>query len=157
MSVCMLTGHRRLPSDGGELRCRLDAYIDVLCRRGVTEFLSGGALGFDLLGAEAVLYAQCTHPQVTLTMVLPCRNQSHRYSAAQRLRYESILARAQKVDWLSDVYYDGCMLVRNRVMAERADLCLCYLTQPRGGTAHAVAAAAARGLPIFNLAEPTKE
>ena len=143
----MLTGHRRLPSDGGELRCRLDAYIDVLCRRGVTEFLSGGALGFDLLGAEAVLYAQCTHPQVTLTMVLPCRNQSHRYSAA----------RAQKVDWLSDVYYDGCMLVRNRVMAERADLCLCYLTQPRGGTAHAVAAAAARGLPIFNLAEPTKE
>ena len=92
MSVCMLTGHRRLPSDGGELRCRLDAYIDVLCRRGVTEFLSGGALGFDLLGAEAVLYAQRAHPQVTLTDgVLPCRNQSHRYSAAQRLRYEGIL------------------------------------------------------------------
>lgn len=153
MSVCMLTGHRRLPSDGGALRRRLDARIGALCREGVTEFLSGGALGFDLLAAEAVLRAQRSYPQAALTMVLPCRNQSHRYPAAQRLRYEGILARAQKVDWLSEAYYDGCMLVRNRAMAERADLCLCYLTQSRGGTAHAVAAAAARGLPIFNLAE----
>lgn len=153
MSVCMLTGHRTLPYDGGALRTQLDMHIDMLCRSGVTEFLSGGAMGFDLLSAEAVLLAREKYHEVALTMILPCRNQSRRYPAAQRLRYDSILARAQNVEYLSEHYYEGCMLVRNRAMAARADLCLCYLTRQRGGTAHAVAAAAARGLPITNLAD----
>ncbi len=152
MSICMLSGHRRLPPDGGALRKRLDARIDALCQRGVTEFLSGGALGFDLLAAEAVLEARRRYPQVSLTMVLPCRNQPDRYPQGQKLRYAGILTRAQRVDCLSEFYYDGCMLMRNRAMAERADLCLCYLAASRGGTAHAVAIAAARGLPIINLA-----
>ncbi len=152
MSVCMLTGHRRLPADGGSLRRRLDAHVERLCQSGVTEFLCGGAMGFDLLGAEAVLRARERHPQISLTMVVPCRNQPERYPAPQRARYADLLARAQRVDCLSEFYYNGCMLVRNRVMAERADLCLCYLTSSQGGTAHAVAAAAARGLPIINLA-----
>lgn len=153
MSVCMLTGHRSLPRDGGRLRAQLDLHIETLCRSGVTEFLSGGAMGFDLLGAEAVLFAREKHPEVALTMVLPCRNQSRLYPEIQRLHYDGILARAQTVEYLSEQYYEGCMLVRNRVMAERADVCLCYLTRSRGGTAHAVAAAAARGLPITNLAD----
>ena len=155
--VCMFSGHRRLPRDAAQLRRRLDVHIERLSADGAVEFLSGGALGFDLLAAEAVLEARQRHPQLSLTMMLPCRNQADRYSADQKRRYHSILERADKVCWLSEYYYDGCMLMRNRAMAERADLCICYLTSSRGGTAHAVAAAAARDVPIVNLAQETDQ
>ena len=153
MSVCMLSGHRRLPQDGGALRRALSARIAQLCDRGVTEVLSGGAMGFDLLAALAVLQARESCPQVSLTMVLPCRGQAGRYPPGQRALYDDVLSRAQRVEVLSERYYQGCMLARNRAMAERADCCLCYLTASRGGTAHAVGCAAARGLPIINLAD----
>ena len=157
MSVCMFSGHRRLPQDGGALRRALEARVFQLCGQGVDEFLSGGAMGFDLLAAGAVLQAREAFPQVSLTMVLPCRGQALRYPAGQKALYDEILRRAQRVDVLSERYYEGCMLARNRAMAERADCCLCYLTSSRGGTAHAVGCAGARGLPIINLAEDLKQ
>lgn len=149
----MFSGHRRLPQDDGALRRALERRVLQLCGQGVTEFLSGGAMGFDLLAASAVLKAREQFPQVSLTMVVPCKGQSRRYPPAQKALYDDILRRAQRVEVLSEVYYEGCMLTRNRAMAERADCCLCYLTTSRGGTAHAVGCAAARGLPILNLAE----
>lgn len=152
MSVCMLSGHRRLPAAGAMLRHRLDVHIDELCRRGVCEFLSGGALGFDLLGAEAVLAARERFPDIALTMMLPCRDQPLHYSPVQKLRYDSIVGRAQNVVVLSERYYSGCMLARNRAMAERADVCLCYLTSQQGGTAYTVSLARQKGILVINLA-----
>ena len=45
------------------------------------------------------------------------------------------------------------MLTRDRVMAEAADVCLCYLTRSTGGTAYTVRQCARRDVPICNLAE----
>ena len=45
------------------------------------------------------------------------------------------------------------MLARDRVMAEAADFCLCYLTRSTGGTAYTVRQCALRDVPIRNLAE----
>ena len=41
----------------------------------------------------------------------------------------------------------------DRVMADRADCCVCYLTRLEGGTAYTVRLAVNRGLPIYNIAE----
>ena len=152
MHVCMFSGHRALPHDP-QIAFRLREHVERLYDRGVRQFMSGGALGFDLLAAETVLALRERCPQIELCMVLPCANQADKFPDAQRARYDRLIEQADKVVTLSEQYYDGCMLARNLHMAQCADVCLCYLRYSRGGTYHAVGAAAARGLPVINLAE----
>ena len=45
------------------------------------------------------------------------------------------------------------MLTRDRVLAQAADGCICYLTRSTGGTAYTVRQAILRDVPIRNLAE----
>ena len=45
------------------------------------------------------------------------------------------------------------MLARDRVLAEAADFCLCWLTRSTGGTAYTVRQCALRDVPICNLAD----
>ena len=51
-------------------------------------------------------------------LILPGREQADRWSAAARARYRSILGRADSVVYVSPVYYQGCMLARNRRLVE---------------------------------------
>ena len=39
---------------------------------------------------------------------------------------------------LSETYYKGCMLVRDKYMAERADIMIAYCKKEKGGTAFTV-------------------
>lgn len=51
-SVCCFAGHRNLPKDKlASIARNLDQAIESLVEKGVTEFISGGALGF-IKGAE---------------------------------------------------------------------------------------------------------
>ena len=99
---------------------------------GVTRFLSGGALGFDTLAAEAVLEIAADYPCVSLVIVRPCEDQTR-------------------------AYRPGCMQERNRYLVEHSTVCLCYLTEPSGGTAYTVRYAASRSLPVLNLAPPNPD
>ena len=151
--VCMFSGHRRLPRDAAQLRRRLDVHIERLSADGAVEFLSGGALGFDLLAAEAVLALRPLYPDMRLIMILPCDNQDRAYTPADKARYRTLLEQADMVRYTAHGYYRGCMLARDRVMAEAAHFCLCYLTRSTGGTAYTVRQCARRDVPICNLAE----
>ncbi len=151
--ICIFTGHRELPPDPAPLRAALLRQIAALAADGYTDFLSGGAMGFDLLAAEAVLLLRPALPDIRLVMVLPCENQDRAYPPAARARYREILAQADLVRYTSHHYYKGCMLVRDRVLAEAADLCLCWLTRSTGGTAYTVRQCALRDIPLINLGE----
>ncbi len=120
---------------------------------GCLEFVSGGAVGFDLLAAELVLGLRELMPQVRLYMVLPCPEQDIKFSNEDKARYREVLARADKVRYISDRYFKGCMFMRNDTMAEMADYCICYLTNSKSGTGYTVSHAAAKGAEIINLAE----
>lgn len=151
--ICLFTGHRELPADCRPLQQALLQQIEALLARGCTDFLSGGAEGFDLLAAETVLEIKRRRPEARLCMVLPYRGQEKGFSHRDQLRYRAILARADLVRYTADRYYKGCLLTRDRVMAEAADYCICYLTRSTGGTAYTVRKAAQRDIPIFNLAD----
>ncbi len=131
---------------------RLRRTIHELYQRGYRVFLSGGALGFDTLAAQAVLSCRDDLPGLRLRMILPCRSQASRWSPPDQAVYTSILARADGVLCLSDVYYKGCMLMRNRYLVAHSSLCVCYLEDRRGGTSFTVGCAAHEGLEIINLA-----
>ena len=151
--ICIFTGHRELPPHRELLSAALRRHITALAADGFTDFLCGGAMGFDLLAAEAVLALRPAIPSLRLLMVLPCRGQERAYSAADKVRYRTVLDCADLVRYTAEAYYKGCMLARDRVMAEAADFCLCYLTRSTGGTAYTVRQCALRDVPIRNLAE----
>ena len=151
--ICIFTGHRDLPVDEGVLRAAIRRHITALYADGFTDFLSGGAMGFDLLAAEAVLELRPILPEMRLLMILPCEGQDRAYPPADKLRYRAALDQADLVRYTSHTYYKGCMLTRDRVLAEAADFCLCWLTRSTGGTAYTVRQCALRDVPILNLAE----
>ena len=115
--------------------------------------MSGGALGFDTMAAQAVLFCrESCCPELKLKMVLPCRSQSAGWGESDRETYHNILHRADEVLWLSEKYYQGCMLMRNRYVVTHASVCISFLKDRPGGTAYTVALACRQGLDIRNLA-----
>lgn len=152
LTVCF-TGHRTLPAADAEvLPCRLDALLDALYDHGFRDYISGAARGFDLLAAEAVLRLRVKHSDVHLLLALPCVTQSQQWPASECYRYEQILYNADDIKVLSDQYYDGCMLTRNRFMVDHSALCVCYLTHNRGGTIYTVSYAMKNDCPVINIA-----
>lgn len=152
LSVCF-TGHRVIPhNEAPAISEKLDAVLEKLYRLGFRDFISGAALGFDVLAAERVAAMKARHPDVNLRLAIPCASQSDRWHTHDCKRYERILYLADTTHVLSKQYYDGCMLVRNRFMVDHSAFCLCYLTHSRGGTMSTVAYAMQQDCPVLNLA-----
>lgn len=153
LKVACFSGHRRLPQDCGEIKERLRSAVISLIEQGVVFFGAGGALGFDMLAEETVLELRDQYPHIRLVLVLPCPpdQQTLKWNAEQRTRYYGILNRADKVRILSPQYIEGCMLKRNRHLAEKSAHLICYLRENSGGTFYTVNYAQEQGLNIIRL------
>ena len=150
--VCCFTGHRHYEESVTDTESLLfERLIDNLITYGYTTFIAGGAVGFDTVAAEYILKKKREGRPVRLELVLPCADQASRWSFSQRRRYEAIKRAADKVDCLHDVYVDGCMQERNRVMVDRSSLCIAYCSQEHGGTAGTMRYAEARGVRVYNI------
>ena len=151
-TVCF-TGHRVISAEmQAILSDRLDCVLRALYARGYRYFVSGGALGFDMLAAEGVMRLQADYPDAQLVLALPCGDQSSRWHERDCRRYERILYASNETHVLAPTYYTGCMQVRNRYMVDRAAFCLCYLEHMKGGTVSTVAYAVKEKLPVLNIA-----
>lgn len=148
-TVCF-TGHRELRHR--DIADCLDTLLEELINQGYKFFGAGGALGFDMETAEAVLRARERHP-IKLILVLPYPGQAERWSIEQRDRYESIKAKADKVKYISAKYAPNCFHVRNRALVDGAGLCVAYKYKDSGGTAYTVDYAKEQGLRVINIAE----
>ncbi len=136
---CCFTGHRIIPPEDMSVLCQwLIETIEELISHGITRFFSGGAIGFDMLAAEAVLFLKEKYPDISLHIIVPCENQDVKWSDTNKKRYCRIKSRADEVKCLSPVYYNGCMQVRNRYMVDNSSVCVAYLTKSTGGTAATV-------------------
>ncbi len=152
LTVCF-TGHRVIPPEESEnIAIRLDAVLETLYQRGFRDFISGAALGFDVLCAERVALLRQRHGGVRLHLAIPCSTQADHWNDADCQRYERMLYNADTTHVLSRQYYQGCMQVRNRFMVDHSAFCLCYLTHNRGGTMATVAYALQQSCPVLNLA-----
>ena len=150
--TCCFTGHRKMPL--GEIKViseRLREEIIKLIDGGVVYFGAGGALGFDTLAAKTVIDLRESYPQIRLILVLPCRNQTKGWPAADVAVYHDILARADKAVYTAEAYYDGCMMHRNRHLVDSSDFCIAYLTESFGGTFKTVEYAKQKGLRVVKL------
>ncbi len=153
-TICCFTGHRAVPaSHVSRLYELLDEEILFLYNRGVRTFRAGGAIGFDTIAALRVLYLKSQGYDVTLSLILPCRDQASRWPRSAVLDYNFILSRADSVTYVSETYNRFCMLQRDRALVDGSGYCISYLTENQGGTAYTVSYALKNGLELINLGE----
>lgn len=159
VSVCF-TGHRDLDGDEYTEAMRLlDAELRYLItERGARRFFAGGALGFDTCAAYTVLGLRLRYPHISLELMLPCGEQDKYFTAMQKLEYRKIIKDADRVLYASPYYTNGCMLVRDRMLVDAADLCVAFLRPGTsgGGTAYTVRYAERSGVPVLNLCGRTE-
>ncbi len=137
------TGHRRIIHK--HMEERVTDVIRTLAESGVVYFGTGGALGFDMLAAKCVLQLKKEIPQLKLIVVIPCKSQTRGWSEKHKQEYEYILSKADKVTMLSEKYYRGCMLARNRHLVDGSAVCIYYMYKESGGTAYTVSYARKKG------------
>ena len=136
-NTCFFTGHRIIPNDSRPaLRNRIkNACIDLIKNNNVTDFITGGALGFDTIAALVVLELKKEYPNIKLYLYFPCTNQSVKWTAYDKKMWESIKLMADDYKYISDMpYVAGCMQLRNKAMVDDAQYCVAYCTRNFGGT-----------------------
>lgn len=152
--TCCFTGHRDLPMlKRKAITRRLEKTVISLIQDGIQYFGAGGALGFDTIAAQTVLKLRQRYPHIKLILVLPCLSQSRGWRKRDVAVYEAIKATADKVVYTSQEYTRDCMFKRNRHLVDNSSICICYLTEPTGGTAYTVNYAVKQGLRLINIAD----
>ena len=137
--TCCFTGHRDVSQSEAEyISARLYKEVENLINSGVLYFGSGAARGFDLLASKVVLNLKKKYPDIRLILVIPCPEQSKYWSLKDRTEYEQVKQDADKIRILSNRYYDGCMIVRNRYLVDNSLYVICYKRYDNGGTAYTV-------------------
>lgn len=150
--TCCFTGHRRLPQEKIEqILIRLNQEVDNLISQGVTDFISGGAIGFDQIAASLIVVKKEMGNNVRLLFALPCRNQDALWSTEQKRLYRGLLDEADEIIYVSEEYTNDCMKKRNQYMVDRSAYCICALIFETGGTAQTVKYAGKKNIKVINV------
>lgn len=150
--ACFFTGHRSIGSD-----LNLKLLPEIVERmhnaRGVDIFICGGAVGFDMEAAYAVLETKKKYPDISLWLFLPCLDQDKKWGEKDKKRYRYLLEHADYTDCPQTNYYDGVMKARNYKMVENAYYCVSYYNGKKliSGTAQTLRYAKKLGRHIFNF------
>lgn len=149
------TGHRSISVDDMRFSAELiSEQIRLLKEDGIVNYYAGGALGFDFTASVTVLNMKNIIPQLTLNLVLPCRDYDKKWTKNERELFLRVISRADSVVYTSEEYTKFCMHVRNRYMVDRSSVCIAYMTEEKGGTVSTVDYARRKGLRIINIAQP---
>ena len=152
MRSCSFTGHRDIaPGHFESLSELVLRGIEYVYGKGVRDFYTGGALGFDTMAAKAVIMFRMAHPEVRLHLLLPCKGQSDNWSRGQQEVYDFIMSEADDCEYVAEDYYKGCMRARNRRLAECCDVLIAYSGRAGSGSAQTVRFAKELGKEVYNL------
>lgn len=157
---CFFTGHRRLPTKKiQEIKSVIAENIELLITQyDVRDFISGGALGFDMIAAETVIEMKKLYPHIRLLMYLPCYGQSSKWDDGSKYRYRMILSNADEIMYVTESEYkEGCMDIRNMRMVKDAFFCIAFCLMWRSGTGLTLRHAENSDAKIINIADKIYE
>jgi len=152
----MFTGHRP-PKLGGwdednptaaAVRDWLRKKVAQKALEGAWAFVSGGALGTDQWGAEAVL-----DRGLQLTMAIPCDDYCSKWPQSSQDKFNAMLRRSASVEIVCPGPYASYKnIVRDEWMVDRSKMVLAVWDgAENGGTFHTIKAARKAKLPITIL------
>lgn len=158
MMKCCFTGHRpnKLPWGYSEkgirfflFRRKLKKTILNAINDGYDYFISGMAIGIDMLCAKIVLELKKKHFSIKLECAIPCLNQTAKWNDESKVRYSNILKQADKIIYVSNInYYSGCMSKRNKYMIDSSDMLIAVYNGSEGGTKQTIEMAKKANLKI---------
>lgn len=165
-NVVCFTGHRsqKLPWGFNEedIRyklARIETKKEIIkcIKSGKNHFISGMALGFDMMCAEIVLSLKKTYPNIILECAVPCVGQEKRWPLSQQNRYKRILHQADKIRCIFDYYTQNCMEERNRYMVNSSSLVIALFNGREGGTKNTIDYAKRQGKEIIIITPRTSK
>lgn len=143
-NTCCFTGHRPQNLLWGYAEKGLKFYlfkeklketIKNTINEGYIHFISGMALGVDMVSAELVLELKKQYNYITLECAIPCVDQPRKWSEESKKRYNNIISRADKITYVSkQQYFNGCMQNRNKYMINSSSLLIAIFNGSNGGT-----------------------
>lgn len=152
------TGHRpqKLPWGYNEkdVRClsfKNDLYsiLQNAIQHNYYHFMSGMALGIDMISAELVLKLKKKNKNISLTCVIPCLYQEELWNMAQQKRYHKILKKADKIIYITNSpYTDGCMQKRNQYLIDHSNVVIGVWNGSKSGTSNTLHYAKKKGCKI---------
>ena len=146
-TTCCFSGHRVLKKDFNVEK--LNEIVDKLINNGYRTFLVGMAWGFDLKVFEVLLTKK--NSNIDIIACVPCKEQSTYFKKEEKQKYEEYLKKANKVVYVSNEYFDGCMQKRNRYMVDNSSILVAYLYSNIGGTKNTVSYAEKKGKNIIRI------
>src|SRR5574343_274271 len=144
------TGHRPDKCGGFKVPNPLQQYISKELRRVLleinpTQAISGMALGVDQYAAEV-----CIELKIPFIAAVPCEGQEKIWPEPSRIKYNQILAKAEKVELVSPGGYAAWkMQIRNKWMVDHCDVLIGVFDGTSGGTANCISYAKSIGKKII--------
>lgn len=125
--ICCFSGHRLVLD--GNVKERVEMKVEELVCEGFTEFYSGGMGEFDGICENAVRRIKQKDKKIKLRLILPYMKTSvNRDREYYESSYDEII-----IPDIGGVHYKRAITVRNRWIAERADVVLAYVIRDFGG------------------------
>ena len=153
-NACFFAGHRNISAEKIQhIMLRLNEEVDKLIENGVTEFLSGGALGFDHIAASLVIAKKQQGANIRLIFALAHDGYNESWTDKQKQLFRSLMGEADEVRYVSEKYAIGCIKKRNHYLVDNSAYCICALTKKISETAQTVRYARQQGLKIINVAK----
>ena len=147
--VCF-TGHRPEKINCSEKKIK--AWLEMEIRKSVSNgqnvFISGMARGTDIWAAEVVLKVREEMQNVKLICASPYPNFEGRWSEEWKKRYQSIMEKADYVQFINKEYYPSCFQARNEWMVDHSSKVIAIYNGSSGGTRNTLMYAKKRGVPI---------
>lgn len=127
----------------------LEKTITRLISMGVTDFISGGEPGFDMMAAEKVLKKKAEGYPVRLIFVFTCKGHDNRWSKKQRDYCHPIFDSADEIVYASEESTLNCATLQSQLMLRRSSYCVCALMRKNTGMSGIVRSALQSGLKIL--------
>lgn len=150
--TCCFSGHCILSEiEISALRRDLTKRVDALLDRGVHTFITGGAIGFDMLVADILVDKKNSGTNLCFVLAIPCPDHTKNWSGENKAHFMMLLEQADEIQYVSKEYHEGCMKTRNFYMVDRSAYCICASRKARSGSAQTMNYARQRGKRVTNI------
>jgi uncharacterized phage-like protein YoqJ len=121
------------------VRRRLDSAITQAIRAGYTDFISGMALGVDIVAAEIVLDKKKEYENIKLIAAVPFEGQEGNWPEHSQERWRKVMSQADEIVYVCEPGYAAWkMQKRNAWMVDNSQAIIAVWDGTKGGTGNCV-------------------
>lgn len=153
---CCFTGHRpqKMRVSESELRLLIETAVEDAINRDFLTFISGMAIGYDIIAAETVLILRKQNPHIHLICALPHPEFEKRWHMEWQHRYHRILSQADLIKVVSPCYSLASYQRRNEWMVSKSSFVIAAYNGTPGGTRNTIEFAKMNHVPVHMLNIP---